>query len=216
MKTASIFVVLHMILFGNILAFGQATLTDDSFTNSASPQTNYGSSIADIVSNGSNSYLKFSLANFGASINGTNVSTATVILYVDYVSASGTMDVYQINAPWTERTLTWSTAPALGTKIQSAVPVSKAGYLSLDVTSTVQAWLNGTLVNNGLALVPSSGSSIAASFDSKENLLTSHSSQLDLVLVSAGPQGPAGPVGPAGPAGITGPAGPVGPTGQRE
>jgi len=65
MKTASIFVVLHMILFGNILAFGQATLTDDSFTNSASPQTNYGSSIADIVSKGSNSYLKFSLANFG-------------------------------------------------------------------------------------------------------------------------------------------------------
>jgi hypothetical protein len=56
-------------------------------------------------------------------------------------------------------------------------------YLSLDVTSTVQAWLNGTLTNNGIALVPSSGSKI-------------HTARLPLVLVSAGPQGPQGAQGP--------------------
>ena len=213
MKIARIFVVLHLILSGSILAFSQATLTDDSFTSFATPQTNYGSSIADIVAKGSNSYIKFSLASFGAGITGANVSTSTFIIYVDAVVASGAMDVYQVNGQWSERTLTWSTAPALGTKILSAVPVSKRGYLSMDVTSTVQAWLNGTLANNGLALVPTSGSPILISFDSKENILTSHSSQLDLVLVSGGTQGPPGPPGAAGPVGAQGPAGAPGSAG---
>jgi len=60
------------------------------------------------------------------------------------------------------------------------------------------------------------------SFDSKENILTSHTAQLPFVLVSAGPQGlqvlhglqvPQGLAGAAGPQGATGPAGPTGATG---
>jgi hypothetical protein len=91
------------------------------------------------------------------------------------------------------------------------------GYLQLDLTSTVQSWLNGTLANNGIALVPSPGSSISVSFDSKENLLTSHTAQVPMVLVSAGPQGPPGAQGaqgPAGPQGATGATGATGPQGQ--
>lgn len=63
MKIARIFIVLHLIPFlsGNILAFSQATLTNDSLTSSATPRTNYGSCIADIVAKDSNSYVKFSL-----------------------------------------------------------------------------------------------------------------------------------------------------------
>jgi hypothetical protein len=177
-------------------------------------KTNYGAGIALLVGSGSTAYLKFSFANLPAGLNGSNVSSATVTLYVDGVLTSGNMDVYAVSGSWSESTITYNTAPGLGSQILSGVSVYKTGFLSLNLTSTVQAWLNGTLLNNGIALVPSSGSSIAASFDSKENLLTSHAAQLNLVLVSAGPQGPAGPPGPAGPAGAQGPAGATGPQGS--
>jgi hypothetical protein len=164
------------------LAYGQAVVTDDANTSSFYPTKNFGSSIALIVCSGSNTYIKFSLANLGP-VTGTNVSTATLTLYTDFVLTSGTMDVYQVNGSWSEGKISYNNSPALGPKLFSAVSVTNPGYLSLDMTSTVQAWLNGTLANNGIALVPSSGSSISVSFDSKENVFTSHTAQLPLVLV---------------------------------
>jgi hypothetical protein len=216
--------VVQWILLCSILcgvSAAQVVLTNDSFTTSLSSKTNFGTSIALVVCSGSNTYLKFSFANLPSGVNGSNVSAANVTLYVDAVLASGNMDVYAVSGSWSEGTITYNTAPALGSQILSAVPVSKTGYLSLNLTSTVQAWLNGTLPNNGIALVPSSGSSISASFDSKENILTSHSAQLNLVLVSAGPQGaqgPPGPIGmqgPQGPQGATGASGAQGPAGPQ-
>jgi hypothetical protein len=218
-----------MLLFAvfSALSRAQVVVTDDANTSSFTPKTNYGSSIALIVCSGSNTYIKFSFANLPSGINGTSISGANAVLYVDAVLASGTMDVYAVNGSWSEGTITYNSAPVLGNKILSAVSVSKTGYLSLNLTSTVQAWLNGTLANNGIALVPSSGSSISVSFDSKENIFTSHTTQLPLVLVSAGPQGPQGPqgltgaagpqgaVGPPGPAGATGAAGPAGQQGPQ-
>jgi hypothetical protein len=200
-----------------VLAYGQGVLTDDAYTTSTKPKVNNGSDSALIVGIGEDTYLHFSLASLGAGVTGSNVSKASLILYVDAVSTAGTMDVYQITQPWSEGTITYSNAPQLGTKILSAVPVSTIGYLSLDLTSTVQAWLNGTanngIANNGIALVPSPGSSILVSFDSKENTLTSHTAQLPVVLISVGPQGPTGPQGATGQTGAQGPPGPTGATG---
>ena len=196
------------VVFLGALSFGQV-LTDDANTQSGFPTKYFGGSIALIVAPGSNAYVRFNLASLG-SVNENNISKATLVVYVDAIMTSGTMDVYQVNGAWAEGSITWNTAPSLGTLIASSVPVSKTGYLSLDVTATMQAWLNGSLANNGLALVPSPGSHLAASFDSKENILTSHSAQLPTLLMSVGP---AGPAGPAGPIGLTGPAGPAGPQG---
>ena len=189
-------------------------VTDDANTSSLTPTTNYGSSIALIVCSGSNTYIKFNVGNLGTGVTGANVSKATLILYTDFVLTSGTMDVYQVNGSWSESKITYNNAPALGTKLFSAVWVTSPGYLSLDLTSTAQGWLNGTLANNGIALVPSSGSKISVSFDSKENIFTSHTAQLPLVLVSAGPPGPQGSQGPKGPQGLAGAAGPQGATGS--
>jgi len=197
------------------MAFGQAVVTDDANTSSLSPTTNFGNSIAIIVGSGSNAYVKFSFTDLGSAVNGSNISKATLVLYVDAVLTSGTMDVYQVNGSWSEGKITWNNAPTLGTKLFSAVSVSSMGYLQLDLTSTVQSWLNGTLANNGIALVPTPGSAISISFDSKENLLTSHTAQLPMVLVSAGAQGPPGPQGAQGPAGPQGPPGATGATGAQ-
>jgi hypothetical protein len=204
-----------MVLFVILSAFAQAqvVLTDDANTSSFFPTTNFGASVALIVCSGSNTYIKFSTANLGSGVTASNVSKATLTLYVDAVLTSGAMDVYQVNGSWSEGKITYNSAPALGTKLFSAVSVSSTGYLSLDMTSTVQAWLSGTQANNGIALVPSSGSKISVSFDSKENIFTSHNAQLNLVLVSAGPQGPQGPQGVQGPQGLTGAVGPQGAAG---
>jgi hypothetical protein len=188
-------------------------VTDDPNTSSLSPTKNFVGSIALIVCSGSNTYIKFSLANLGSAVTGSNVSKATLILYTDFVLTPGTTDLYQVGGSWSEGKITWNNAPALGTQLFSAVSVTSPGYLSLDVTSTVQGWLNGTLANNGIALVPSSGSKLSVSFDSKENILTSNTAQLPLVLVSAGPQGPQGPQGATGAPGLPGAIGPQGPAG---
>jgi len=196
-------------------AAAQVVLTDDAYTWSAAPKSNFGGSIALVVCSGTTGYFKFNLANLGPSVNGSNVSKATLVLYVDAVLSPGNMDVYQVNGSWSESTITFNNAPGLGSQILSALPVTKTGYLSLDITSTVQAWLNGTLANNGIALLPSSGSQISASFDSKENLFTSHTAQLTPVLISVGPQGPQGPQGLQGPQGQLGPQGPQGTQGAQ-
>jgi hypothetical protein len=178
----------------------QAVLTDDANTASLFPNQNFGNSVALAVSRGANTYLRFDLRNLGA-LNSNNVSKATLVLYVDALITPGTMDIYEVNGSWSENSITWSKAPLLGNQVLSAVSVSEEGYLSLDLTPTVQAWLNGSLVNHGIALVPSIDSKILVSFDSKENILTSHTAQLTPVLVSAGPQGPEGPKGIQGGAG---------------
>jgi hypothetical protein len=165
------------------------------------------------VSPDSTTFLKFSLANLPTSITGNNIEGATLVLYVDSVGQPGTMDVYAVNGPWAQDTIRASTAPPLGSLLLSAVPVTKTGYLSLDLTSAVAEWRNGSLVNNGIALVPSPGSNIRVAFDSKEDESTSHPAQLDLVLVAAGPPGPQGIQGVPGPAGQAGPQGAAGPTG---
>jgi hypothetical protein len=95
---------------------------------------------------------------------------------------------------------------------------TKDDYVTIDVTSVVQAWIGGTLANNGLALVAST-TGTSANFDSKEATATSHPPLLNVALGAPGalggaaPAGPAGAQGPQGPAGVPGPTGPVGATG---
>ncbi len=205
------------------LAFGQVILTDDAFTSASSPGTKYGGSVILVVQGpaAANSYLKFSLAGLPSSLPAASVLKATLKLYVDGVATPGSFDVYGVNGSWSEGSITFNNAPALGSLLASGIQVSKPGFLEVDVTPAVTGWLNGA-ANNGLALVPSSGSAMVVGFDSKENPLTSHSAELNLTLTSLGPQGPqglqgpsgaAGAAGPAGPQGVAGPIGPVGPPG---
>lgn len=198
------------------VAAAQIPATDDSYTSSSSPSNNYGSqSSLDVIGPGVNSYIRFDLTALPAGLTGSNVGKATVRLNVDGVTSSGTFDVYEVTKSWAEGTITYNNAPPLGAKVTSGVmiPTSKRNFIDVDVTQAMQDWLNGVQGNYGIALVPSSGSSISVSFDSKENTSTSHDPELTVSLISAGPQGPAGPAGQQGPAGATGPAGAAGPQG---
>jgi len=215
-RMASLTVLLLGLFLG--LAAAQIPATDDSYTASSNPNSNYGSqSMLDVIGPGVNSYIRFDLTALPAKLTGSNVSKATVRLNVNGVTTAGTFDVYEVTKSWTEGAITYSNAPPLGTKVNSAVmiPTSKRNFIDVDVTQAVQDWLNGVQGNYGIALVPSSGSSISVSFDSKENTSTSHDPELTVSLISAGPQGPAGPTGPTGPKGDTGTTGAQGPQGPQ-
>jgi hypothetical protein len=90
-----------------------------------------------------------------------------------------------VNGTWTESTITADLAPALGTTIAASIPLvtaDKNQYILVNVTAAVQAWLNGSHANDGIALV--GNSPLNATFDSKESTSTSHAAELDIVFAA--------------------------------
>jgi len=193
----------------------QAPPSADTFVSSATPKTNYGPGISLVVGPGTTSYVQFNLSGIPA---GASVSKASLRLYVDAATAKGIFDVYQLTGSWSENTLTYNTPPpALGPSATNNHPVAVSlaslnQFLLIDITPLVQGWVNGTIPNNGVALALTSTSG-SFSFDSKESALTANGPELEIALVSQGPQGAAGPQGSSGPPGIQGPSGPQGATG---
>ncbi len=211
--------LLGAVLCPALLIAQQAPVVGDTFVNSGSSKTNYGTSPILAVGQGNTSYLKFNLSGVPT---GATISKATLRLYVDAVSTGGTFDVYNLPATpaWAEGTLKYnSPPPALGTSATGGHPVTLASsncntFIVIDITATVQGWLTTPSSNNGIALALV-GSSGYFSFDSKESVLTSHEPELEIVVGGTGAQGPPGPQGPAGPQGIQGPAGTQGPQGTQ-
>ncbi len=163
-------------------ASAQITPSQDAYTNTADPTTNYGAkTLLDVESASQNSYIQFDLSSIPAGYTGSSVAKATLKLYVNAVKA-GSFNVDYVNGTWTEATIDANNAPALGSTIAASVPLTTADknqYILIDVTSAVQAWLNGT-ANDGIALV--GNSPLNASFDSKESTSTSHAAELDIVF----------------------------------
>src|SRR5713226_1524522 len=204
----------------------QAVPTDDSYTASNRPRSTNGEAAGLMV--GSNphedqsgvrrAYIRFGLSELPNGTTGKQISKASLVLFANGHMTPGKIDVFRVTSGWNEETLDFFNAPSVPLKpevagFQVGEPNS---FVMIDVTPLVQAWVDGTLANHGLALVPSSGSSIDVTFDSKENTGTSHPARLEIMLASqGGGQGPIGPMGPMGPTGARGPQGPNGPAGAN-
>ncbi len=206
----AMFLAVLVMMSASLLA--QAPPSADTFVSSSSPHTNYGSWPLLAVQQGTNSYLRFNLSGLPSNVS---VAKATLRLYVDTVSRGGSFDVFEIDSSWAESSLIYNNAPPLGSSATGGHSVAVSGstlnqFVVIDITPLVQAWVNGSLPNNGVALsLTTSGGAFA--FDSKESSYTSHEPELSITLTGpAGPQGPQGPQGPAGPAGASGPQGPQG------
>jgi len=169
-------------------AYAQITPSADAYTNTAAASTNYGANVLLYVDGATETtYIQFNLASIPAS---ASVSEATLKLYVNGVTTAGTFNVDYITGTWVEKTITANLHPALGAAITTSgtlTTASKNQYILINVTSAVQAWLNGSQANDGLALV--ANSTFNASFDSKENATTSHPPELDIVFAGGGGSG---------------------------
>lgn len=215
---ASALVCALMSLF-SLASFAQAPPAADSFVASGAAAANFGANTILAVQPNIHSYIRFDLSGIPAN---ATVQKAVLRLFVDGSGATGAFDVYQLNAGWTEKTLTWNDAPPLGASATGGNPVTvtpadRKHFVVVDITPLVQSWVNGTVANNGLALALTSSSG-SFSFDSKENSAQSHEPALEIAIPGAqgaqGPQGNDGPIGPMGSQGMTGPSGPQGPMGQ--
>lgn len=177
--------ILFLSLLSSVGANAQITPSQDAFTNSASPTTNFGANVLLNVNGAKEiSYIQFNLASIPS---GANVSQGTLKLYVNGVTTAGSFNVDFVNGSWVESTITANLSPALGNTIAPSVPITAAEknqYILIDVTSALQAWLSGSQANDGIALV--ANSSFNASFDSKENTTTSHPAELDVVFAGGG------------------------------
>ncbi|HXM36420.1 MAG TPA: DNRLRE domain-containing protein [Pyrinomonadaceae bacterium] len=173
-----------ILLAPNLSLAQNATLTDDTHTNSLKPNKNFGTAetvqVRGTVHRG---LLKFKLTpNLPPGTIGSHVGKATLKLFLGAVGAPGQIDVQRVLSAWTEQSATDATFPTIGAA-EGVIAINSGGdgkWVTLDVTQLVKDWLDGVLPNNGVSLVASGGA--GATFDSKENRGTSHEPRLEIVL----------------------------------
>jgi Collagen triple helix repeat (20 copies) len=161
--------------------------------------------------------VQFDLSSLPAGLKASGISHATLTLFLNEVDKAGMVNIFAANGNWTEATVNGINAPVPGAAVATNVPVSTAlTFVTVDVTSALQAWIGGVTPNNGF-LIQAADLNTSVRFDSKESEDTSHPSVLSVVIggTGSGAQGPAGATGAQGATGATGPQGPAGVTGAQ-
>jgi hypothetical protein len=132
-------------------------------------------------------FLKFSLETLPPDTAASHVTHARLRLWVNSRStAAGSITLTPVTTHWDEYTLKHNTTGDLtfGRPQLSELQVeSMNNFISIDVTTLVKAWLNGTLVNEGIEIAPSANTKfLDLAFDSKESDRTSHEARLEISL----------------------------------
>lgn len=195
----------------------QATLIADAHVSSAQPDVNSGTLSNLNVGGGYTALLQFDLGVLPSGTTAAQITRATLRLYCNRADTPGALSMAPVSSQWGEYSVTYNTLPATGSTLGSGQVSAVGQFITIDLTSAVQSWVDAPASNNGLALTADSA---VLQFDSKENDQTAHAPELEIALAAGGsgttgPQGPAGPEGPAGPVGPAGPAGPQGPAGLQ-
>ena len=172
-----------------------AVLTGDASVNSAHPTTNYGALSNLYVGNGTTSLLQFDLSVLPSGTTASQISNATLRLYVNRVNAAGSVTVSPVTSSWTESAVTYATAPAIGSSFATFTASNPETFVSVDVTSLVQGWVTTPASNYGLALTSAAANVL---LDAKENDETAHVAGLDITITSQGATGATGATGAQG------------------
>ena len=171
-------------------AWAQAVhTTHDTNINLANPTQLNGTATALFIRNIGSGGERHTFLRFDGSTLpvGQVVAKATLRLFVTAVNDPGPVQVYTVTGPWSEDTLSASVAPPLGALVGTinVTAADETGFVVVDVTNVVRARLAGTLVNGGLALVPSAADPVRITLDSKEATGTSHEPELEVATITA-------------------------------
>jgi hypothetical protein len=124
------------------------------------------------------SYMWFDLPSLPA---GSTVMSATLRLYhaggVDYSDQTANVTFYRVTENWNEATVTWNSRPGYAESLGSvSTTYDFEGWVTLDLTAQVLAWVRGTQNNYGLvAIGPEGTPGVCRLFASGE---TDHSPEL--------------------------------------
>ncbi len=176
--------LLVIILLCPAVAHAQHIARDDTHVKTASA-TNFRDAERLIVGDAGKytSFIRFDLSMLPMEVTGNEIQKATLRLFVGVVGRAGSFDISRVQGDWNEATLSFDTAAGLVGNVEAIVPVETAHaneYLLVDLTALVKEWVDGTLPNDGVALVPVGD--VNLQFDSKEAKGTSHDPRLEIVL----------------------------------
>ncbi len=125
----------------------------DSYVNQSLPTTNYGTSTQFRVDGSPlvRSFLRFNVAGLSGS-----VTQATLRIYANSAQSTGYSAYRVASNTWSETTINYSNAPALGTLIGASGPVAAGTWTSVNVTTYITG--NGTF---SLALATSNATALS-------------------------------------------------------
>lgn len=196
---------------GRELAAQSLPPSDDAHVNSAFAAVGFGSSPFLEISPAAQGLVKFDLSSLPAGTGAAASSRINLVLWVNRIGATGSIQVSEAGGAWSESTVTFNSRPSAGVAI-GPISTSTAGqFVYIDVTASFQRWVANPALNQGFLLTAIGATDIF--LDSKESVTTSH--QPSLQIIQAGPIGPQGPVGPIGVTGAQGPQGVAGPQGPQ-
>ena len=179
----------------------EVPLSGDTFVTTARPGTNFGTLANIDIGSGNTGLVQFDLTTLPAGVTASQISKATLTVFINRIFVDGTVNVASVTSAWNEYTVTQSTIPTIGATITSFSATTTGVYVSVDVTAQVQSWVTTPASNNGFAFTSTAGYVL---LDSKENDETSHNPHLDITITSMGATGATGPTGPQGIQGIPG------------
>lgn len=173
--------------------------TDDTFIELDKPWKNNGAEgglmISDhrILMNGvfkdeAHIFVRFDLSTLFPNVE---IEKATLRLFVNKVVMPGSFDLHLVNAAWSEGTLMAGTAPAT-TSTGKTVAITNAdefNFVIVDVTDKVQGWVDDPGTNFGFAFLPTANGGIDVALDAKENTLTGHSMEIEIIPFAVAPGG---------------------------
>jgi len=110
----------------------------------------------------------------GASLQSATLELAFQILFGARPGSPEPLTIDPLVSSWSEGSITWSNKPAGNSayRVNAAFPPSGFNPLQLDVTNLVQAWVDGTIANNGMVMaIPAweSETGHAAAFSQRED-----------------------------------------------
>jgi Collagen triple helix repeat (20 copies) len=179
-------------------------LTGDAHVSMTRSTTNFGTLANLYVGNGNTALLQFDLSALPAGLTASQISRASLTVFVNRVNTGGTVSLSPVTSAWSESAVTYATIPTIGAPVNGFTTAIAGQYVTLDVTSLVQGWVTAPTTNFGFALTSTVANVL---LDSKENDETGHAASLDITVTSMGAQGLQGPAGVQGPQGIQGLAG---------
>jgi hypothetical protein len=164
--------------------------SDDSYIDANHPTTNHGNELTLQVrpfpGGNSRGVLRFDLSDIPAN---ATVTSARLYLYEMNAKSNLVIYVYRVTGSWTESNVTWdfpwtSNGGDFDTSVAHAlfIPGQQDCSITIELTSLVQGWVDGTYPNYGI-LLNAVGPSPFIEYASKEDTVyTERAPRLDITI----------------------------------
>jgi len=139
----------------------------DTYVNSGSPTSNYGTSNAMycglVTPTEYRALIQFDLSGISSPFR-----AADIHLYTYWAGSGTTVSIHKVTSSWDEATVTWGTQPSFDGTALDTEDVSVIQWDIWSILALAEGWRNGSITNNGALLKLASGTSYCRFYSSDE------------------------------------------------